>query len=266
VLRSVEPISSEYPAVTALWPSPQPSWCDPPWRMSGRSVTGWFSVSWEQVELLLPEELRPPKTLQVTARLRFYDISYHAAQHANPEPLDSCGGSFREAALALGAAYRGVPGEVSIFMWSDSGNYTNWGREAFGWPVRRGALALSGPMWEPGPIGVPNGSCRVSEVFGSAALFAEGEELTGDDISRSSNQCWLTPRRTLLRAGLDGEQREVLAVSPNVSRPGKRQSTTGHMALDFATSHPLHCLGSQVVEVEIIDDFEIVVGDKVTRL
>jgi hypothetical protein len=52
---------------------------------------------------------------------------------------------FREAVLAVPAAYGDDVGEYAVHLYSDDPDYVFWAREAIGWPVKMGTISISQP-------------------------------------------------------------------------------------------------------------------------
>ena len=244
--------------------SSQVAWPDPPWSISGRTLTAWFDVPRSLLEAVLPDYLLPPESTGSWARLRFYDAAFRAVGARELHPLVVREGRFREAVVAFPAACGDFLGDSTLFMWADSEAYTTWGREVFGWPVLRGAIELGGPLWEPELAAGAAGHARMSEPRGSAGISAV--EL-GEQLEHSApGGCWLTPRRVLHRAGLGGETVDVVAVVPRVISAGTSYAARGEVRLDFPFPHLLHTVDAADAELKVVDGFELVVGEQVHTL
>jgi hypothetical protein len=173
-------------------------------------------------------------------------------------------GRFREAVVAFLARTRGIDGEVSLFMWTDSDTYMMWSREVFGFPLLRGAIDLSGSLWGNPAVEGTAGAARLSLGDSWAALFIDQVQQGARGSQTAPN--WITPRRILQRAGLDAETREVLIVRPEIRDPGMWHRATGNVALAFEAAHPLHGLEARDAECDVVDGFELVVGSDVDVL
>lgn len=240
------------------WPSPQQAWQDPPWLMTGRSLTAWFDVPWSFMRRSMSPDLLPPEAARARIRLRFYDLAFRSLGVRQAGSLAPREGRFREAVVGLPAVAQGTAGEVSIFMWADAEPYLTWGREVFGWPLLRGQLDLLGPIWDRTPDVDAVGSCLLQSAAGSARL--DDIHLTAKTGTGSPSGLWLTPRRTLLAAGLAGETRDVLVVRPDVRRAGVRFAGRCRVTFEFDEPHPLAELGTLDADLDVADGFELVVG------
>lgn len=88
-------------------------------------------------------------------------------------------------------------------------------------------------------------------------------QLAGPIDSSTSGGWWLTPRRRLERAGLDGECSDIVAVRPRIVNPGRAYAASGDIRFEFAPGHPLHGLSPAVERVVLVDGFELIVGGEV---
>lgn len=237
------------------------AWCDPPWLITGRSITAWFPVPRSVLEAALPRALRRAGE-EPWARLRFYDARFEVCKPPAGAPLAPRAGAFREAVVAFPAAAGGCEGDATMFMWADDEPYTAWGREVYGWPILRGALTLEGSIWDAQLPSGATGSGHLQAASGSAAL--EGVELAEPVESTTSGGWWLNPRRRLERAGLDGEHSDIVAACPRILNPGRAYAASGSIRLEFAPGHPLHGLTPAAGRVVLVDGFELVVGGEVT--
>ena len=245
------------------WPSLQPAWHDPPWLLAGRVATAWFRVPWRSLASVMSPDLLPERADSVRTRLRFYDLSFSVLRRNEAQPLAPTEGRFREAAVGFQACFGTVEGEVSLFLWADSDTYVMWAREAFGWPVLHGRIDLAGTAWTATELAGTEARAQLTDSWGSASLEAS----VGDRVEGGSPGVpWLTPRRVLNPAGIGGEVRELLAVSPTVRTAGVRYGGTGRVNFAFDHRHPLARFPETETELEVVDGFEIVVGDKVELL
>src|SRR4029450_1369654 len=145
------------------------------------------------------------------------------------------------------ARARGTDGETSLFLWTESDTYLMWAREAFGWPVARGRIELSGSIWTASALVGTSGAAKLEDAWGSAAIArAEVHEQTGQG---SPAALWFTPRRVLPRAGLDSDLRELLVVRPTVRAAGDRYAGAANVVFNFDESHPLGGLGEAEAEL-----------------
>jgi hypothetical protein len=252
------------PGATEVWPTPHAAWHDPPWLLSGRSVTAWYSVPWEIVEKAVCRELLPPPAPTVRARLRFYDLNFMALSGVSGGASAPASGHFREATIGFTARGSNIDGDVSQFMWTDSDTYMAWGREAFGWPLRRGAFELRGSLWDQTDLVDAAGSCRLLDPAGVLTLIIHqvGEKL----VAEPPHTVWFVPRRLLQLAGIDGEKREILVVRPIFRRPPARYRASGRAAIDFDGPHVLNGIYIDSPEFEITDGIELEVGSQVERI
>ena len=247
------------------WPGPEAPWGDPPWLMSGVSVTAWFETSPDAVASLVSPAFEPLRgQAGVPTRLRFYRIDF--------EPRDGdaafrshLAGQFLEAVIAFKGWIAGVDGEYSAYMWTDSDRYLAWGRENFGWPLVRGDIDLSGELWQDGEAGTGS-MCRLSVPGLTATLTVTGDR-ADDVVSPAPGPNWLTPRRILFPGGGEPERRDLLVVRPEVLRPGRLTHRDGHIRLDAAPgSWPASLAPVGAVQVHALEDFRICVGDDVRTI
>ena len=236
------------------------AWCDPPWTITGRSITAWFPIPRTVLEASLPSHLRRAVG-EDWARLRFYDARFEAPGVAEGLPFAPRAGAFREAVVAFPAAAGGLAGDATMFMWADGEAYTTWGREVYGWPVLRGELELDGGIWDSPLVAGARGSAALTASAGSAAVA--GLELGERIESSTSGGWWITPRRRLERAGLGGEREDVVAARPQIVNHGRVYDARGEVHLEFAAGHPLHGLAPDVDRVVLVDGFELIVGGEV---
>lgn len=244
------------------WPSAVEAWMDPPWLMTGRSLTAWFMVPWQSIEASLSPDLRPAYSESIRIRLRFYDLVYTALSDDRPGVTAPRTGRFREAVFGVPARFRETVGEVSVCMWADGSDYIAWGREVFGWPVLHGSFELEGPFWDGGTA--PGTTAKMNSAAGSVALA--DVDLTAGTSSGSPAGVWLTPRRRLQRAGLAEDSRDVLVVRPEVRRPGRHSLGSCRVVVDLDPTHPFGSLSAIDADLEGADGFEILVGANVDVL
>jgi hypothetical protein len=235
---------------------------DPPWLMTGRSLTAWFMAPWACVAASLSPDLLPDPAASVRVRLRFYDLTYTALSEDRPGVTAPRTGHFREAVFGVPARSGDVVGEVSVCMWADGSDYIAWGREVFGWPVLPGSFELDGDFWG-GDAGRATAASMTSAA-GSVAI-ADARLDLGDEFGSPAG-VWLTPRRRLERAGVDDDSRDVLVVRPDVRRPGQQSSGTCRVVIDLDPTHPFGSLSMIDAEVVGAAGFEIVVGANVDVL
>jgi acetoacetate decarboxylase len=236
------------------------AWCDPPWLITGRSITGWFPVPRTVLEASVPPRLRREGG-DDWARLRFYDARFQACGASEEAHLAPRAGAFREAVVAFAAVAGELEGDGTMFMWADDEAYTTWGREVFGWPILRGGFTFEGTIWDSPLAAGARGSAMLRASAGTAAI---GDVRLGEQIdSSTSGGWWITPWRRLERAALDGERTDVVAARPRIVRPGRTYDATGAIRLEFAPGHPLHGLVPQADRVVVVDGFELIVGGDV---
>jgi hypothetical protein len=230
--------------------------------MRGRRLTAWFAAPWELVESVVPIEIRTERQGTVTARLRFYDIVFEARASCARGVVVSRKGRVREAVVAFPARAGDIEGDATLFMWADSEPYVAWGREVFAWPVVWGNIELSGSVWRSGPLAGATGSATARVSAGSAAV---ADVVVAHEIERpAASGWWMAPRRTLHRAGLDGETNDIVVVRPRIHEPGIAYAATARISFNFERSHPLHGLGTLTPDlVDLVDGFDIVVGEDV---
>ncbi|MGH3274633.1 MAG: acetoacetate decarboxylase family protein [Streptosporangiaceae bacterium] len=246
------------------WPAPEMPWGDPPWFMSGVSVTAWFETAPDAVAALVSPAFEPvPGAAGVPTRLRFYRIDF--------EPRDGdaafrhqMAGQFLEAVIAFKGRIAQADGEYSAYMWTDSDRYLAWGRENFGWPLVRGDIELSGTLWQDG--GTETGStCRLSIPGLTATLEVTGDR--ADDVSPGPGPNWLTPRRILFPGDGGPERRDLLVIRPEVVRPGRFTHRDGHVRLDASPgTWPASLAPLGGVQIHALEGFRICVGHDVSTV
>jgi hypothetical protein len=248
------------------WPSGQPTWSDPPWVLRGRVLTAWFRAPWEALESSLSPELRPPKTDQVRIRCRFYDLSFEAVGLPSSGTVAQRKGRFKEAAVGFPCEHRGLKGDSSLFLWTNSEIYMLWAREVFGFPVRLGTVSLEGSIWtEEDPNGTVGGA-TVNDSWGSLSI--EVQELREDQTTtRPAPPIWFTTRRVINPAGQGDDRREVFLVHPTARKMSKRYLGRGSVSASFPSDHPLSSLGAvQDADFDLFSEIELVIGDHVDSL
>jgi hypothetical protein len=240
--------------------SPHIAWCDPPWTITGRSITAWFPIPRAVLEASLPRHLRRADG-DDWARLRFYDARFEARDADENAHFAPRTGAFREAVVGFPAAVGGLEGDGTMFMWADDEPYTTWGREVYGWPILRGELTLEGSLWDSPLAAGARGSALLTAASGTAAVT---DVELGEQIELSTaGGWWITPRRRLERAGLDGERADVVAARPQIVSPGDAYDARGTVRFELASGHPLHGLSPAVDRVVVVDGFELIVGGEV---
>ena len=243
------------------WPSPQPAWQDPPWVLSGRVITAWFEAPRPVVEASLSPDLFPESDPPYRVRLRFYELEWEAQGVNRGQSLAPDRGSFREAAVGFPARAGSLEGDMSVFMWADSDTYLMWAREAFGWPLLRGEFEFAGDVWTGLELTGTSGRARVTDEWGTAAIVDAQVEAPAEPVSLAAQ--WVTPRRILRRAGLDGETRELQVVRPEVRRQGAQFSGVATVSFGFRDPHPLSLLDRVEATLHVVDGFELLVGGDV---
>jgi hypothetical protein len=245
------------------WPAPGVLWADPPWIMSGTSLTAWFEAPVAAVGALLSPAFEPLTGASgVPARLRFYQVDY--------EPRDGgadfrrrMAGSFREAVIAFKGRIAGHEGEYSAYMWTDCEPYLCWGRENFGWPLVRGDIKLTGHLWG-GPVEAGT-HCQLRVNGFTCALDLNGPP--GEDMPGAPGSSWLTPRRILFPGGSEPERRDVLLVRPAVLETGRLTRRAGHLRLDAPAGSWIASLAPVGgVEIHALEEFRICVGADVSTV
>jgi hypothetical protein len=234
-----------------------PSWPDAPWRMRGATVTAWFAPPEPLGEALLgPLYDATPGRL---ARIRFYDVEFTGARAVSTAGY----GRFREAVVAFPARSGDVIGEVSAFMWTDSETYLTWGREIFGWPLRRAGFDLAGEAWRSGR---GEGSGRVT--FESGGIAIEFSESVPSRVVSSvpGAGTWITPRVIIPSTPPIRPQVEINAVEPRIIASGSRRHVKADLQLSFPVRHPLRDLAPTIKFAELHSGLEIIVGETIRTL
>jgi hypothetical protein len=254
------PVSRETATTVPYDASAHIAWCDPPWLITGRSITAWFAVPPAVIEASLPPCLRRAGA-EHWARLRFYDARFEARDAGEGTLPALRAGGFREAVVAFNAVAGDLEGDATTFMWADDEPYTTWGREVYGWPILRGELVLEGSIWDSPLATGAGGSGTLRASSGTAALTEV--QLGEPTESATAGGWWITPRRRLKRAGLDGEHTDIVAARPQILSPGRAFDATGVIQFEFTSGHPLHGFAPTVDRVVLVDGFELVVGGEV---
>jgi hypothetical protein len=203
-------------------------------------------------------DLLPDRQDSVQVRLRFYELAFEALGPPAGGALAAANGKFKEAAIGFPCRRGDQPGEVSLFLWSDSEVYMLWAREAFGFPVRLADIKLEGTLWNSAELAGTTGNASAQDGWGRASVA--DVHVSGPAQAPPVGAKWFTPRRTLCRAGLDGDIRELLLVKPGVRNAGNRYVGSARVSFEFAADHPLASLGEYEAEVDIADGIELVVG------
>jgi len=242
------------------WPAPESLWADPPWVMSGSSVTAWFETDTDAVRKLLSPSFVPLVGIEgVPTRLRFYDVSFEP-QDGSPEAKARGSGTFREAVIAFKGSIAEVNGEFSAWMWSDGDIYNAWGREVFGWPMVRAEINIGGQLFDSQDMGQTTFSLVTKEF--SLHLEVDGEST--EELSPGPSANWLTPRRVLFPGGQEAERRDLHIVRPTVLQPGLFSQHAGKLSQEGGEGSwisTLKPLGEVVVQSS--RGFSICVGDVV---
>jgi Acetoacetate decarboxylase (ADC) len=236
-----------------------PGWPDPPWRMRGTTVTAWFVPPRPLLESVLGL-LRDDEAQDRPARVRFYDIEF-AGQSRSPNVAAQ--GRFREAVVALPARVTDRIGEVSAFMWTDSDTYLTWGREAFGWPLRRAVFDLAGGVWDGSTDG---GTARAAFDGGAITIEVAGEAPAISLPPVPGSGTWITPRMIVPSDPSVPGQIEINGVTPRIVTAGVQRSVRVHAQLSLPAGHPLHGLDPAVTRAELRTGCELVVGETVEIL
>ena len=245
------------------WPALGASWADPPWIMSGTSVTAWFETPVAAVAALLSPAFEPlTGAAGVPTRLRFYQIDYEP-RDGGAEFRRRMAGRFREAVIAFKGRIAGHEGEYSAYMWTDCASYLYWGRENFGWPLVSGDIELTGHLWE-GPGGAETHSQLRARDF-IYTLDLDGP--TAEDMPAVPGPSWLTPRRILFPGGSEAERRDLLLVRPAVLEAGRFTRRAGRVRLDASAGSWITSLAPfGEVDIHALEGFRICVGDDVSTV
>jgi hypothetical protein len=245
------------------WPAPQSLWADPPWILSGTSLTAWFESDSRVVESLVSSNFKSELgETGVVTRLRFYDINFEP-RDGDPGYKKEMSGSFKEAVIAFKGEISGIKGEFSAFMWTDDDQYIGWGREIFGWPLIRNRFELGGTFW-----GDLSDSQTISRVVGKdfdLSLTIPNEPGTKLDLPASAN--WLTPRRILFPSGEEPERRDLNIVRPTIIQKGDLFQHSGTVKFHCETTSTVYGLAPLTgCVVHRHANFRICVGDNVQTI
>lgn len=198
------------------WPAPQHLWADPPWILSGTSITAWFETDLVTVEKLVSPSFKCAiGDKGVITRLRFYDIAFEP-RDGSAEFKKKMSGRFKEAVIAFKGSFADIDGEFSAFMWTDDDVYMGWGREIFGWPLIRSNIRLNGTHW-----GNPSSEGTISRVTSDDFdLSLTIDESPGEEQALGQGANWLTPRRFLFLSEDEAERRDLNVVRPTILEVG----------------------------------------------
>lgn len=219
------------------WPFPHSGWPDPPWTMAGSVLTAWFDANATDVKRLAHPDFHPYEE-RVRCRLRFYSLQVSGEDRHF---------SFREVVVAYRLNYRGVVGELSALMWTDSLTYLTWGREVFGWPLALDEITLDGGLW----IGDHTGMAACALQDDVSLRNVEIEGLTAP-AATSTAPTWIVPRR-LVQLG-NSEERRVHALRPNVLDQGRRFQCRGVLDVGRYFTNPSD------IDIDFIDGVRLKVG------
>lgn len=225
------------------WPFPSPMWQDPPWSMTGTVITAWFHAEPGRLAELAHADFAPMHEGSQT-RLRFYDIVATSGGRSTP---------FQEAVVAFRTSYRGVHGELSALMWTDSIPYLTWGREVFGWPLQYGEVNLQGGLWD--------GEATADAFCQTEGLSLESVRVESErTLAPSDPTVWITPQRRLSAVNVASEERRVLAIRPRVVHPGRSFRCSGSLDVRELFGEV------QNVEIDAVTGVTIEVGDDVAAI
>jgi Acetoacetate decarboxylase (ADC) len=245
------------------WPAPQHLWADPPWILSGTSITAWFEVDEAAVRnVVSPSFTSFSGDHGVFTRLRFYDIKFEP-RDGTDEFKKKMSGGFKEAVIAFKGSFADVPGEFSAFMWTDDDTYIGWGREIFGWPLIRSEITLEGKSW--GDSAQKNSSCRVKSADFDLSLVMEDSTAVEHPVGMGAN--WLTPRRVIFPSGDEPDRHDLNIVLPTIINPGNFYVHEGEVS--FSADSNSIVAGLNPISKPIIHrhkDFRICVGDNVRTI
>ena len=247
-------------ATAEPWPGAQVVWSDPPWRLRGRVLTAWIDAPWVLLEALLAPPLWPALATTARVRLRFYDLQFESLGPARGTPPSPRTGIFKEVSVVVPASCAGRNGEFSSLLWTDSHVYMAWAREAFGWSIVPGNIELSGGLWtEPDPSGCM-GQARLNEPYGTLTFCdLRAAELREAEAPPAAKPNWFIPRR-LVRAGFEGEAREMMVLHPVVESMGMHATVQGRVHCAFEQAHPLGLLSELDAQLELHDAVSLVIG------
>lgn len=242
------------------WPAPQHLWADPPWILSGTSVTAWFEVSPKVVAgLVSPAFQSISGNKGVITRLRFYNINFEP-RDGSADYKVQMSGTFKEAVIAFKGSFAGINGEFSAFMWTDDDTYISWGREIFGWPLIKNEITLFGRTWSSSTT--DNTLCRVKSKDFDLSLSMDDASGVEQPIGDGPN--WLTPRRVIFPAGIEPDRHDLNIVLPTILEAGKFSVHNGEV--NFKVQENSIIAGLNPLTIPVIHshaNFKICVGDNV---
>jgi hypothetical protein len=221
------------------WPAPDEMWAEPPWLMSGTSITAWY----ESDPIAVAKNVSPSFVPMVgekgvRTRIRFYDVDFQPTTGDDAYRI-KMSGKFREAVIAFKGSISGIEGEYSAFMWTNHDGYMSWGREIFGWPLMRGSIELAGSHWGEFPS-----ERSISQIQGDGFhLQIIGNSSLGQEIPIRASSLWLTPRKIIFPAGEEAERRDLLIVRPKIIQAGQLFHHEGEFNFIAAEGSPIAGLG-----------------------
>lgn len=245
------------------WPAPQHLWADPPWILSGTSITAWFEVDRDIVANLISPSFKSVCGDEgVITRLRFYDIKFEP-RDGSAEFRSKMSGAFKEAVVAFKGSFADVDGEYSAFMWTDEDTYIGWGREIFGWPLIRSEITLTGKSWD--KRSSEKSHCRVKSQDFDLTLAMDDNSGVEQAIGKGPN--WLTPRRVIFPAGNEPDRHDLNVVRPTILDAGNFYVHQGEVSFGVdrgSIIEGLTPLTKPVVHRHA--NFKICVGDNVETI
>lgn len=245
------------------WPAPQQLWADPPWILSGTSVTAWFELDQEMIRSLVSPSFEPLcGDKGVITRLRFYEIDF-VPRDGDANFKEKMRGFFKEAVLAFKGRFGNVDGEYSAFMWTDDDVYIGWGREIFGWPLIREEIVLTGPAWS--DSSTEKTTCSVTSKDFKLSLHVDNHPGRLESLGKGPN--WLTPRRVIFPSGDESDRHDLNIVRPTIIDPGEFFIHTG--GVNFSIKQDSIIEGLKPLTDAVIhrhSNFTICVGDNVETI
>jgi hypothetical protein len=245
------------------WPAPQHLWADPPWVLSGTSITAWFEVDAKAVaNLVSPAFKSLTGDTGVITRLRFYDIKFEP-RDGTPEFKKKFGGTFKEAVVAFKGSIADVDGEYGALYWTDDDIYFSWGREIFGWPLIKSDITLKGKVWDASSKDQTH--CRVQSSDFDLSITMDDDSAVEQAIGKGPN--WLTPRRVIFPAGNEPDRHDLNIVRPTIIDPGNFYVHQGSVMFDVKTGSMIS--GLKPLTKPVIHrhaNFKICVGDNVETI
>lgn len=251
-------MSSEQRQFGDPWPAPTSIWGEPPWVMSGTSVTAWYETDVDYVRQLISPAFVPVigPNGGIPTRSRYYTIDYVPRDVADAD-RERFSGRFIETVVAFKGFIADVPGEYSAYMWTDDERYRCWGRENFGWPLVPARFDFSGDFWRDG-----SGS-GVSVIEDDAlTMTLKVDDSTPEPLERGPAANWLTPRRILFPGS--AERRDLLVVRAESIEPGEFTRRQGHLEIQAkpnSWANGLVPIGP--VDIHAMVGFKIIVGHDV---